>query len=55
MENLAVEAIMQKDKRKLIQACYMDPLCSAVCSLSEIESMANELFEINKEFLGDYK
>lgn len=54
MENFAVEAIMKKDKKKLIQACYMDPLCSAVCSLEEIKSMCNELFEVNKEFLGDY-
>lgn len=55
MENLAVEAIMEKDKKKLIRACYMDPLASAVCSLEEIESMCLELFEANKEFLGDYK
>ena len=54
MENLAVDAILEKNKRKLIQACYMDPLCSAVCSLEEIEKMCEELFEINKEFLGDY-
>ncbi len=55
MENLAVDAIMEKNKRKLIQAVYMDPLCSAVLSLAEIEQMCNELFEINHEFLGDYK
>jgi len=54
MENLAVDAILEKNKRKLIQAVYMDPLCSAVCSLEEIEQMCEELFEINKEFLGDY-
>lgn len=54
MENLAVDAILEKNKRKLIQACYMDPLCSAVCSLEEIEKMCEELFEANKDFLGDY-
>lgn len=54
MENLAVDAILEKNKRKLIQACYMDPLCSAVCSLEEIEKMCEELFEVNKDFLGDY-
>ncbi len=54
MENLAVDAIMEKNKRKLIQACYMDPLASAVCSLEEIDQICEELFEINKEFLGDY-
>lgn len=54
LENLAVEGIMEKSKKKIIQTCYMDPLCSAVLSLEEIENMCNELFEINKEFLGDY-
>ena len=54
MENLAVDAILEKNKHKLIQACYMDPLCSAVCSLEEIEKMCEELFEANKDFLGDY-
>lgn len=55
MENLAVDAIMEKNKRKLIQAVYMDPLCSAVCSLDEIDAMCEELFAINKNFLGDYQ
>ena len=55
MENLAVDAILEKNKKKLIKACYMDPLCSAVCSLEEIEQMCEELFEINRDFLGDYK
>ena len=54
MENLAVDAIMEKNKKKLIAACYMDPLCSAVLSLSEIEAMCEELFAVNKDFLGDY-
>lgn len=55
MENLAVEAIMAKDKRKLIQAVYMDPLCSAVLSLDEIDAMCEELFEVNQDFLGNYR
>ena len=55
IENLVVEACMEKNKRKVIQAVYHDPLTSAVCSLEEITQMCEELFEINKEFLGDYK
>ena len=55
IENLVVEACMEKNKRKVIQAVCMDPLTSAVCSLDEIFSMCEELFEANKEFLGDYK
>lgn len=55
MENLAVDAIMEKNKKKLIRACYMDPLCAAVCSLEEIERMCEELFAVNRDFLGDYR
>ena len=55
MENLAVDAIVEKNKKKLTQAVYMDPLCSAVLSLEEIDRMCRELFEFNKDFLGDWK
>ncbi len=55
MENLVVEAAMEKSRRKVFRAVCMDPLTSAVCSLDEIQQMCDELFEINKEFLGDYQ
>ena len=55
IENLVVEAAMKKSKELVYQAVYMDPLSSAVCSMDEIKSMCDELFEVNKEFLGDYK
>ncbi len=55
MENLAVDAIMEKNRQKLTRAVMMDPLCSAVLSLEEIERMCNELFEANKDYLGDWK
>lgn len=45
---------MEKNKTKLIRACSMDPLASAVLSLAEIEQMCNEMFEANKEYLGDW-
>lgn len=55
IENLVIEAAMKKSKELVYQAVYMDPLSSAVCSLDEIKNMCDELFEINKDFLGDYK
>lgn len=55
MESLVVEAAMRKDKEAVYHAVCMDPLTSAVCSLDEIKKMTDELFEINKDFLGDYK
>ena len=55
IESLVVEAAMRKDKDAVYHAICMDPLTSAVCSLDEIYQMTNELFEINRDFLGDYK
>jgi len=55
MESLVVEAAMHKSKEMLYHAVYMDPLSSAVCSLDEIQKMCDELFEVNKDFLGEYR
>ncbi|MBQ7898125.1 MAG: alpha-galactosidase [Clostridia bacterium] len=54
-EELAVEAALEGDKRKVFWACAFDPLTSAVLTLDEIEEMVNEMLEINKEFLPWYK
>ena len=55
IETLAVEAAMKKSKEMVYYAVYNDPLSSAVCSLDEIKNMCDELFEINRDFLGEYK
>jgi len=55
IESLVVEAAMKKSRDMVYRAVYMDPLSSAVCSMDEIKNMCDELFEINKNFLGDYK
>lgn len=55
IENLLVEACMEKNKAKVIEAVSLDPLCSAVLSLEEIRSMCGELFEANRDFLSDYR
>lgn len=55
IENLTVEAWEKKSKELVYQAVSLDPLCSAVLSLEEIREMCDELFEINKEYLGDFK
>lgn len=55
IESLVVEAAMRKDKDAVYHAVCMDPLTSAVCSLDEIHKMTDELFEANRDFLGDYK
>ena len=55
IENLAIEAAMKKSKDLVYYAVYNDPLSSAVCSLDEIKRMCDELFEVNKDFLPEYK
>ncbi len=55
IESLVVEAAMHKSREMVYRATYMDPLSSAVCSLEEIKRMCDELFEVNADFLGDYK
>lgn len=55
LESLVVEAAMRKSKEAVYHAVYMDPLSSAVCSLDEIKNMCDELFEIDRDFLGDYR
>lgn len=55
IENLVVEAAVKKSKEMVYRAVYMDPLTSAVCSLDEIKNMCDELFEINKDYLGDFR
>ena len=55
LENLAIEAAMKKNREMVYYAVYNDPLTSAVCSLDEIKQMCDELFEVNQEFLSEYK
>lgn len=55
IENLVIEAAVKKSKEMVYHAVYMDPLSSAVCSLDEIKNMCDELFETNKDYLGDFK
>ena len=55
VESLVIEAAMKKSKEMVYQAVYMDPLTSAVCSLAEIKKMCDEIFAMNKDYLGDYQ
>jgi len=54
-EELAVEASMTGDPRKVFQAICFDPLTSSVLSLAEIKSMVDEMFYANKKWLPQFK
>lgn len=53
-EELAVEAALTGDPRKVFHAICYDPLTSAVLSLEEIKAMVDEMFEKNKQWLPQF-
>ena len=55
IEELAVAGSLAGDKEMIYQAICYDPLTAAVCSLREIRSMVDEMFEINKDWLPQFK
>lgn len=54
-EELAVEAAITGDPRKVFHAVCFDPLTSAVLSLAEIKQMTDEMLEKNREWLPQFK
>lgn len=44
VQMLGAEGALSGDRKKIFQAIAMDPLTAAVCSLDEIQSMTDELF-----------
>ena len=53
-EELAVQAALEGDAKKVFWACAFDPLTSAVLTLDEIEEMVNEMLEANKDYIPWY-
>jgi alpha-galactosidase len=52
---LAVRAALRGDRDAVYHACAMDPLTGAVCSLDEVHSMCDELFEVNRGWLPQFR
>lgn len=52
---LAVSAVLSKDKEMAMHALMVDPLTSAVCSLEEIKDMFQELYEAERRFMPEMK
>ena len=55
IEELAVEGSLAGDRDMIYQAICFDPLTAAVCSLREIRSMVDEMFEVNRDWLPQFK
>jgi alpha-galactosidase len=54
-EELAVDAALTGDARKVFHAICMDPLTSAVLSLAETKEMVKQMFQANREYLPQFK
>jgi alpha-galactosidase len=54
-EELAVEGALEGDRRKVYHATALDPLTSAVLSLAEIQSMVDEMFTANQQWLPQFQ
>lgn len=54
-EMMAVEGFFQGDAMMIYQAIAHDPLTAAKLSLAEIKKMVGEMFEKNREYLGQFK
>jgi len=54
-EELAVEASVTGDPRKIFHAICFDPLTSAVLSLAEIKTMVNEMLAANHDYIPQFR
>lgn len=50
---LAVTAVLEKNRDMAMQALMVDPLSAAVCSLDEIKAMFDELYEAEIDYIAE--
>lgn len=55
MHRLMARATQVKTRESIIDAVRLDPLSSAMCTLTQIDEMTKELMEANAEYIRDYK
>jgi alpha-galactosidase len=55
VSELTVQAALTGDRDAVYQACALDPLTGAVCSLDEVHAMCDELFEASAAWLPMFK
>jgi len=54
VQELAVKAALEKDKKAAIQAVMLDPLTSSLLTLDEIHRMVEEMFEAERKYLPQF-
>ena len=55
MFEMAAQACVNRSIEQAIQALYLDPLTSAVCTPKEIKEMFLKLYKAEKKFLPNFK
>ena len=55
VHELAVQGALTKNRRLIEQAVMMDPLTGAILTLPRIRAMVKEMFEVNHEYVTDWK
>ena len=51
---MAVEAILQKNRQRVYQALMMDPVTHSMLTLDQMEDLADELIAKHKKHLNRY-
>ena len=51
VHELVVTSLLEGDREAAVHALMLDPLTAAVCSLEEIRSLFDELYEAEREFI----
>jgi len=54
VHQLAVESILERDRRKVYLALMMDPLTHSIMTIDAMESLVDELIAGQQEWLGEY-
>ena len=54
VQRLTVEAALSGDPEKIVHACALDPLTSAVLTLKEIRDMATDMLEVQRQWLPQF-
>jgi alpha-galactosidase len=54
IHELLVQALLNKDREAAVQALLLDPLTGAVCSLTEIRQMFDEMAATQQAYLPPY-
>jgi alpha-galactosidase len=55
VQSLAVDAALNGDPERLMQAVSMDPLTGAVCTLGEVREMCTEMLESQRNWLPQFQ